>query len=98
MNQLAIEPRTHARRTDPITSHMAAEQLSQFAGSHCDLILAALKQHGPMIADEIAEVTGLLPHQVLKRLPDLKDKELAIPRGDERLSMAGRFERVWAAS
>lgn len=97
MNQAAIEPRTHARRSDPITSHLAAEQLSQFAGSHCDLILSALKQHGPMTCDEIAEVIYLLPHQINKRTADMHKKGTIKPNGEIRLSMAGRFERVWVA-
>lgn len=90
--------RTHARSTDPITSHLAALQATQFAGTHCDRILACLKAHGPMTVDEIAERAGLMPQQVNKRLPDLQKNGKALPSGLVGVSASGRLERIWVAS
>lgn len=83
-----------ARSTDPGTSQEAAESAvkSGMVAAHCDLILGALVAHGPMCASEIADATGLLPHQVMKRLSDLGRKQLAAPTGDK---IGG--QRVWAA-
>lgn len=83
-----------ARSTDPATSQESAERAvkSGMVAAHCDLILGALVAHGSMTADEIAYFTGLLPHQIMKRLSDLGRKQLAAPTGDK---IGG--QRVWAA-
>ena len=88
------EPKYLARATDPSTSHEAAQQAvaSGMVVAHCDLILAALVAHGSMTADELAYFTGLVPHQIMKRLSDLGRKQLAAPTGDK---IGG--QRVWAA-
>lgn len=97
MNQLAIDfnPVRLVRRTDPITSHEAAERVKEFATGHCRLILDALSKFGPMTCDEIAQRVGLLPHQVNKRTATLYQAGKAAPTGEERMSMSGRRERVW---
>ena len=99
-----FEPKTHARGSDPVTSHMAAESIKEFAPTHCEAIFAALKEHGPMTADEISAKTGLLAHQVNKRLADMRRAAItyargpkAMPNGEYRPSDSGRVERVWAA-
>ena len=77
-----------ARSTDPGTSQEAAEIAvkSGMVAAHCDQILGALVAHGSMTADEIAYFTGLLPHQIMKRLSDL-----AVERGirEKLLLIAG---------
>jgi predicted ArsR family transcriptional regulator len=90
-----FEPRTHARATDPETSHAAATSVAEFAGSHCDRIIACLKLYGPLTKDEIATRTGLTSVQVDRRLPDLERQGLAEPTGGTRPSHAGRAERIW---
>lgn len=100
MNQIAIDfsPQRLARRSDPSTSHEAAERVREFAGGHCGLILDALRKYGPMTCDEIAARIDLLPHQVNKRTADLQRAGRAAPTGEERLSMSGRRARVWGAN
>ena len=92
-----FDPHSHARADDPATSHTAAEMAVQFVGKHCERIFAALLVHGPMTKDEIADVTGLSPVQVDRRLPDLRAKHRAAPNGQVRQSHSGRPERVWEA-
>ncbi len=89
---------THARTTDPETSHEAAERALEFALGHADRIHACLQAHGPQTKDEIADRTGLSPVQVDRRLPDLRKAGRAFPTGDVRQSHAGRAERVWSAA
>lgn len=95
MNQLSIDWEANARQSDPWTSHAAASRVREFASGHIATILACLKQHGPSTADEIAEHTGLLAHQINKRLSDCQKRQLAAPTGICRLSASGRPERVW---
>lgn len=89
---------THARKTDPDVSYEAAARAVEFAGAHCDRILACLRVHGPLTKDEIADRTGLSPVQVDRRLPDLRKRGQAAPTGDVRQSHSGRAERVWSAA
>lgn len=78
MTTLAIEmydlPR--ARRTDPTTSHQAAERASAFAGSHADRILADLKRIGTGTAQSISNNTGLTVVQIDRRLVEMQRKGL----------------------
>jgi predicted Rossmann fold nucleotide-binding protein DprA/Smf involved in DNA uptake len=83
MDQLAIDFTPLARRSDPLTSHRAASRARAFAPSHRNRVAAALRD-GPATAHELAERTGLLAHQVLKRLPELQALGLAEPTGAER--------------
>lgn len=95
MNQLSIDWEANARHTDPWTSHAAASRVREFATGHIAIILDCLREHGPQTADEIASRTGLLAHQINKRLSDCQKRELAQPTGICRLSASGRPERVW---
>lgn len=101
MNQLAIDfnPVTLARRTDPQTSHEAAEHVKEFAAGHIGVILKCLKEHGPLSPDQIATKTRLDKFQVCRRLPEMQRHvpQLAVPTGETRLSASGRKERVWRA-
>ena len=92
---IAFEPRSHARRTDPGTSHEAAALVKEFASGHCAVILGALRSYGHSTIDEIAKRTELTAVQVARRLPDLQKAGKAEPTGEERLSASGRSERVW---
>lgn len=92
---IPFEPRSHARRTDPGTSHEAAARAREFASGHCAVILTTLMEYGPQTIDEIAKRTHLTAVQVARRLPDLQKAGKAEPTGEERLSASGRPERVW---
>lgn len=99
MTQISIDldARKLARRTDPSTSHEAAERVSEFASGHRRVILAALKLHGPLTVDEIAQHTGLKSQQINKRLPELQRDKLAEPLEQRGVSASGRPARVWQA-
>lgn len=96
--QLAIDfARTHARSADPVTSWSAAQRAPEFAGNHCERILACLRHYGPQSKDEIAARTGLSGVQVDRRLPDLRAQGRALPTECVATSRSGRDERVWVA-
>ena len=78
-----------ARASDPATSHEAAERAP--VSGHCRLVLEALRA-GPAGQTELARRCGLLPHEVNKRLSDLKRNGLAEPTGRRA---NGGTEREW---
>lgn len=88
------DPFKHARKSDPVTSHAAAKSAVKIAGSHRERILDALNVMDGSQSD-IAAATGLLPHQVNKRLADLQDDGLIEPTGYTKKGHAGREERIW---
>ena len=63
-----------SRRTDPATSHQAAQKSVKFASTHKAKILEALKE-GPRTAAGIAAMTGLTVVQVDRRLCELERAE-----------------------
>ena len=63
-----------SRRTDPVTSHQAAENSKRFADSHKGRILSALVE-GPRTSAGIAAMTGLTVVQVDRRLCELERAE-----------------------
>lgn len=79
-----------ARRTDPQTSHDAANRAEKFAASHAGRILAALKEHGPGTPAALSGHTGLTVVQIDRRLPELRAIGLAWPTGE----ILGGY-RVW---
>ena len=84
-----------ARREDPITSYQAAESIKEVAPKHFQIILEALKEHGPMGKDGIASKTGLNPNAVARRLPELQKIDLVTTTGKTVKSLSGREEREW---
>ena len=84
-----------SRKSDPVTSHQAAEQIKEAVPQHMDLIYQCLLEHGPLGKDGIARVTGLDPNQVARRLPEMKKMGVVEPTGQTVTSNAGRSEREW---
>jgi hypothetical protein len=65
-----------ARNTDPATSHAAADRATNFAGSHAERILAALKAVGTGTPPSISDKTGLTIVQIDRRLVEMERKGL----------------------
>lgn len=88
-----------ARRTDPQTSHEAAETVGQFAHGHYALILGSLGLHGMQTIYELATRTGLSHVQVARRLPEMEAVVPPMVRRTERTrpSPSGRGCTVWEA-
>lgn len=93
---LNLEPRTLARRSDPITSQQAAARVGDFAGTHYAKILEAMTRHGePMGAEQIAAYTSIDAYQVRKRLPELQRMGRIEPLELYRATTTRRMERLW---
>lgn len=100
MSQLAIDfgmAPPAARRRDPATSHLAAEQAKELRQRHHGLILAALREHGALGKDGIGARTSLTGVQVCRRLDELHEMGLIALTGKTVMSTAGRAEREWRA-
>ena len=83
-----------ARRSDPATSHQAAESAKELAARHHKIILEALRR-GPAGKDRIAALTQLTGTQVARRTCELQRQGLIEPTGVVVRSTAGRAEREW---
>jgi len=83
------------RRTDPVTSKIAAQTVEQMAPAHEVRIVYALRRYGPLTGHEIADAVALTYQQVSKRLPELERGGHVVPTGETRKSPAGRPSRVW---
>ena len=90
---------SHARTTDPATSHAAARQAVSLASAHQAKIMAYLRRIHPNgdIYEGIATATGLEPHAAARRLPELQQAGLAEPLDKTIATKARRMARVWRA-
>lgn len=89
---------THARTSDPRTSHEAAEQSEPLAAQHHLIILSALKGAVVgMTVEDIASRTGLEKHAVFRRMAELQKAKKATPLG-LKLMATGRKGRLWFAA
>ncbi len=84
-----------ARNTDPPTSHKAAETVVEFKGEHHRKIYEALKTMKDGTFYEIAEVAGMPPSSVWRRLNELEKSGRIITTGEERHGNSGRMCRIW---
>lgn len=95
MNQLTLELEPMARRSDPVTSHLAAAQAKETQAKHHRVILAALEQHVACGKDRIAAMTSLNGVQVCRRLTELQRLSKIKWTGRYVTSTSGRQEREW---
>lgn len=83
------------RKSDPLTSFVAADNAKELAKKHGSLIVACLVQHGPQGKDGIAAHTGLDGNQVARRLKELETLGLIGLTGKTVASKSKRQEREW---
>ena len=96
-------PRT--RFTDPLTSHMAADQSSKYLSVVKQRILHLFEVKGPMTDSELGEaymvaasMSGwelLRPDTPRKRRSDLVSDGWLVATGDVRANKFGAAEQVW---
>ena len=89
-----------ARKTDPSTSHEAADKVGEFAHAHYQQILKALLVHGPLGKDGIAMKANTNNREdgvaISRRLPELQKMGLVFLTGEKVQSRSGCSEREWA--
>jgi predicted transcriptional regulator len=83
MSQLTLSfDRPLSRRSDPATSHQAADRAASFAGKHRALIWNALIDNGPRTPRELADITGMDYVAIQRRGAEMERAGL-ITRGPE---------------
>lgn len=76
MNQLAFSFQPLARKSDPQTSFDAAENAESFKSRDISKIWNALRDCGPMNYKKIAQVCGMQPVAVARRMAEMERKHL----------------------
>lgn len=90
-----LEPRTHARRGDPDTSHDAAARLANQRSMMRRLLVTYLER--PRTADEATDAAGYdAASGAWKRISDLDGLGLISDTGDRRPGRSGRLQIVRA--
>jgi len=82
------------RRTDPVTSRIAAGKAGRLRADHKRKIVEALKIL-PAGSSLIAERVGLVAHQVGKRLGELERAGVIETTGRRVMSASNSLEREW---
>ena len=82
-----------ARRSDPETSHLAAERVKVSAKAHRAVIVAAIRRRPGMTYREIAEAVGLDPVAVGRRLVECERAGEARPGA--AVEFSGSPMRTW---
>ena len=85
------------RRTDPVTSRIAAGEAKSFRRGHHLAIINALRV-APGGASVIGDRCGLLAHQVGKRLNELAKTGQIVATGRLVESASGCREREWTVT
>ena len=88
-------PTPAARLTNPDTSHAAAQSMREQARVQRAQIVACLRQHGPMTADEIDQQMGYRPTTAGRRMAELAKLGTVRTNGETRLTRSGRAAEVW---
>ena len=87
-----------ARRSDPTTSHMAAEDMvSKLAGLQAALLVAFKAAGAYGLTSDEAEAAAHLHAGARRRVSELHAAELIAPTGGTRLGRAGKAQRVFIA-
>ena len=92
---MSVDPRTHARSTDPVTSHDAAARLSDKATMMRRLLRAHYAR--PLTAEEASDLCGYdAADGAWKRVSDLANAGLIEDTGQRRTARSGREQVVRA--
>jgi predicted ArsR family transcriptional regulator len=87
--------RTHARADDLDTAQSSAARAETMAQRQAAAIYTCLQVYGPQTSDQIAQHINLLPHQVIKRVSDLRNADAIVDTGERRRTRTGRPAAVW---
>ncbi len=89
-----------SRATDPITSRLAAEEItaSGLRDSQKALVLRAVQQFPRSTSKELARAAGLDRHLVARRLPDLEADGFVRKASARCCAIGGRPAVTWEAA
>lgn len=88
-----------ARATDPLTSHLAADEItaSGTRQRHVEIVIAAVRANKGLTSLELADVCGLERHEVARRTSDAETAG-AIRKGPVKRQANGRSAVTWEAA
>jgi predicted HTH transcriptional regulator len=91
------EPQAVARRSDPVTSHEAAERVNRngTAKTHAEIVLAAIRDIPGRTSAELAVATGLDRHEAARRCADLKRDGTARQGEPRKCSVNKTSAQTW---
>lgn len=86
-----------ARNTDPVTSHIAAQnmKLSGARGKQQRIALRAVIEHPGLTSRELAALCPLDRYQMARRLPELEEAGLVAKGPARECRAGGRPSVVW---
>jgi hypothetical protein len=92
-----FEARELARRTDPSSSHDAAQEMveSGALNAQCRIVYAALVSYPNHTSAEIAKLASLDRYMVARRLPDLAKRRLVYRGKKRRCQAKGSLAVEW---
>ena len=98
-DDLPLFNRAHARKTDPVTSHEAAEAITPLLNKVEQGIYDALCSFLPKGAtsDEISEASGIIYRTVTPRLKPMCKKGFVVDSGEHKRGESGRRQIIWMA-
>jgi len=96
---LPLFDQARARKTDPVTSHEAAEKITPHLGTIDDAIYKALLEVGERGAtsDEIVKMTDIKYRSVTPRLKPMCKKGFVVDSGETKRGDSGRQQIIWVA-
>lgn len=106
MTQLDLfDAQPKARRTDPVTSHLAADHAEQagIIGRQQEIVAELVRKHPGNTSAELAwseDAQGLDRYAIARRLPELarqtQERPALVKQGDKRIcSESGRLAVTW---
>ena len=98
-DDLPLFDQAHARKTDPVTSHEAAEAITPSLNKIEQGIYDALCSFLPKGAtsDEIVEASGIQYRTVTPRLKPMCRKGFVVDSGEHKRGDSGRRQIIWMA-
>ena len=98
-DDLPLFDRAYARKTDPVTSHEAAEAITPLLNKVEQGIYDALCSFLPKGAtsDEIVEASGIQYRTVTPRLKPMCRKGFVVDSGEHKRGDSGRRQIIWMA-
>lgn len=98
--RLTPDPSKNVRKTDPVTSHLAAYEHPKFRQTLRSRVLVALQNAGwhGLTDDELAMVLHHSLNSVNKRRGELRDQGLVVDSGRRRKTASGSLAIVWVVA
>ena len=99
-DDLPLFHKAYARKTDPVTSHEAAEAITPLLNKVEQGIYDALCSFLPKGAtsDEIVEASGIQYRTVTPRLKPMCKKGFVVDSGEHKRGDSGRRQIIWMAT